>query len=316
MLKKVVLILVVFFFYQPVRTQNVDFQIKYAEVEIKLKSLQDSILILNSSFHEKYVKYVQQINALENKKNNSTKNKDSIENQSPNLAKKPILTGRDNLKSKCDSLEEVLSRLRTEISKRDTLIEKEKQKGIDNSKEELQKGQAEIKGKLMEAYCKPLDERIMFFTLNAVERDLKIIGTNSSVADSLLSLQKYYQSKQVLNEKFNEQKVTDAINKLKELKETNLVRDLSHILGNYKEWNLALKLTIDKIIEKDKKFIANDREDQDQKLTAVLFELTGYFRNYQFDFQDYPYLSKIILEILKSKQNDANSDITKLKEQL
>ena len=75
-------------------------------------------------------------------------------------------------------------------------------------------------------------------------------------------------------------------------------------------------MTIDKIIEKDKKFIANDREDKDQKLTAVLFELTGYFRNYQFDFQDYPYLSKIILEILKSKQNDANSDITKFKEQL
>ena len=316
MLKKVVFILVVFFFYQPVRTQNVDFQNKNDEKEIRLKSLQDSILILNSSFHEKYVKYVQQINALENKKKDSPKTKDSIENQSPNLAKISIVRERDNLKSKCDSLEEVLSRLRTEISKRDTLIEKEKLKGIDNSKQELQKGRAEIKGKLMEAYCKPLDERIMFFTLNVVERDLNIIGKNSSVADSLLSLQKYYQSKQVLNEKFNEQKVTDALNKLKELNQTNLVSDLNHKLGNYKECNLALKLTIDKIIEKDKKFMANDREDKNQKLTAVLFEFSGYFRDYQFDFQDYPYLSKIILEILKSKQNDANSDITKFKEQL
>jgi len=312
MLKKIVFILVVFFFYQPVCTQDVDFQKKYDEKVIELKSLRDSIDKQKVSFEIKFVELKEQLNALENEKKNLTVSKDDLEKKIADLEGSSIKKERD----KCDSLKYIVSDLRITISAKDTLILKEKKNSIDKSKQERQNGQAEIKGKLMEAYCKPLDERIMFFTLNAVERDLKIIGTNSSVADSLLSLQKYYQSKQVLNEKFNEQKVADAINKLNELKETKLVRDLKYKLGIYKECNLALKLTIDKIIEKDKKFIANDREDKDQKLTAVLFELTGYFRNYQFDFQDYPYLSKIILEILKSKQNDANSDITKFKEQL
>jgi hypothetical protein len=316
MLKKVVFILVVFFFYQPVCTQDVDFQKKYDEKVIELKSLRDSIDKQKASFEIKFVELKEQLNALENEKKNLTVSKDDLEKKIADLEGSSIKKQRDIFKEKCDSLKYIVSDLLITISEKDTLILKEKKNGIDKSKQERQNGQAEIKGKLMEAYCKPLDERIMFFTLNAVERDLNIIGTNSSVADSLLSLQKYYQSKQVLNEKFNEQKVTDAINKLNELKETKLVRDLKYKLSIYKECNLALKLTIDKIIEKDKKFIANDREDKDQKLTAVLFELTGYFRNYQFDFQDYPYLSKIILEILKSKQNDANSDITKFKEQL
>ena len=37
---------------------------------------------------------------------------------------------------------------------------------------------------------------------------------------------------------------------------------------------------------------------------------------YHFNFTDYPYLSELVLETMKRKQKDANSDISDLVEKL
>ncbi len=83
-------------------------------------------------------------------------------------------------------------------------------------------------------------------------------------------------------------------------------------LEMYKLRNEGLNIAITKIIELDKKFVANDDYTQNTKLLDILAELSWYFRNYRFNFIDYPYLSNIVLDIMKLKQKNANADISDL----
>ena len=129
-------------------------------------------------------------------------------------------------------------------------------------------------------------------------------------------MKKYFNSEQVLAEKYNQQRIENAVNNLKSVEQTKLVCKLIQRLNDYKLCNDGLKTTIDKILEVDKKFIANDEYTQKTKLNDVLAEIAWYFRNYRFNFIDYPYLSEVVLEIINLKQEDANAEIANLKEKL
>jgi hypothetical protein len=48
------------------------------------------------------------------------------------------------------------------------------------------------------------------------------------------------------------------------------------------------------------------------KKIIVLSEISVYIFNYDFNFTYYPYLSNIVLEIIKRKQPDADADISDL----
>ena len=49
-----------------------------------------------------------------------------------------------------------------------------------------------------------------------------------------------------------------------------------------------------------------------KKLDKILAEFSFFIFNYEFNFLDYPYLSDIILEIIKRKQPNADADISNL----
>jgi len=182
--------------------------------------------------------------------------------------------------------------------------------------QDKEKGKQEALNPIIQAYNKPFDELIISSTKQTVERDMSIVGDKTEVQPKLLSLQIYFNSELVLSEKYSEQKVENAITKLKSIEQTELVLKLTDKLSKYKLCNDGLKTTIDKILEIDKKFVANDDYTQKTKLNDVLNELAWYFRNYRFNFTDYPYLTEIVLEIIKLKQKDANTDIANLKDKL
>ncbi len=94
------------------------------------------------------------------------------------------------------------------------------------------------------------------------------------------------------------------------------MKNLTDKLKNYDLCCDGLKTANNKIIEIDKKFTTNDDYSQETKLQDILIELAWYFRNYRFNFTDYPYLSDIVLEIMKLKQKDTNADIKDLLEKL
>ncbi len=321
-MKKIIVVILIMFGVSNAYTQDLIKEIQKLTLandslqKQVIKPLNDSILKLNSAHSIEIAKLNEQLKALEIEKSELNKKIKTLESTVAELNKKKIKVERDNLQAKCDSLIIKVKELENLISARDKQIAQEKEFGKQKSIQEKEKGKSEILNQIIQTYNKPLDELIIINTIKSVERDMSIVGDKTVVQQKLLSLQRYYNSEQVLNEKYSEQSVENALTQLKSIEQTELVLKLIDKLNKYKLCNDGLKTTIDKIREIDKKFVANDEYTQNTKLNDVLAEIAWYFRNYRFNFIDYPYLSEVVLEIIKLKQKDANTDIAVLKEKL
>lgn len=321
-MKKIIVVILIMFGVSNAYTQDLIKEIQKLTLandslqKQVIKPLNDSILKLNSAHSNEIAKLNEQLKALENEKSELNKKIKTLESTVAELNKNKIKVERDNLQAKCDSLIIKVKELENLISAKDKQIAQEKELGQQKSIQEKEKGKSEILNLIIQTYNKPLDELIINTNIKSVERDMSIVGDKTVIQQKLLSLQKYYNSEQVLNEKYSEQSVENALTQLKSIEQTELVLKLIDKLSKYKLCNDGLKSTIDKILEIDKKFVANDEYTQKTKLNDVLTEIAWYFRNYRFNFIDYPYLSEVVLEIIKLKQKDANTDIAILKEKL
>ena len=321
-MKKIIVVILIMFGVSNAYTQDLIKEIQKLTLandslqKQVIKPLNDSILKLNSAHSNEIAKLNEQLKALESEKSELNKKIKTLESSVAELNKNKIKVERDNLQAKCDSLIIRVKELENLISAKDKQIAQEKELGQQKSIQEKENGKSEILNLIIQTYNKPLDELIINTNIKSVERDMSIVGDKSIVQQKLLSLQQYFNSEQVLNEKYSEQRVENALTQLKSIEQTELVLKLIDKLSKYKLCNDGLKSTIDKILEIDKKFVANDEYTQKTKLNDVLAEIAWYFRNYRFNFIDYPYLSEIVLEIIKLKQKDANTDIAILKEKL
>ena len=321
-MKKIIVVILIMFGVSNAYTQDLIKEIQKLTLandslqKQVIKPLNDSILKLNSAHSYEIAILKEQLEALENEKSELNKKIKTLESTVAELNKNKIKVERDNLQAKCDSLITKVKELENLISVKDKQIAQEKELGQQKSIQEKENGKSEILNLIIQTYNKPLDELIINTNIKSVERDMSIVGDKSIVQQKLLSLQQYFNSEQVLNEKYSEQRVENALTQLKSIEQTELVLKLIDKLSKYKLCNDGLKTTIDKILEIDKKFVANDEYTQKTKLNDVLAEIAWYFRNYRFNLIDYPYLSEIVLEIIKLKQKDANTDIAILKEKL
>lgn len=276
----------------------------------------DSLQRVVSTHKNEITQLKGKIEELESKNNNlANKNKD-LESRLEKLDKQKIKADRDKLKTNLDSLSQLVGELRDSIEKKDKAIETEKKRGEDKSIQEKEKGKQEVLDKIIETYSKPLDSLIKNSTLEIIERDIVIVGNNPVVQKKFKDLRKYFNAELVLSEKFNEEKIENAKNQLNSIEQTELVQKLKKRLDDYTQHNDAMNKTIDKILDIDKKFVANDEDMQKEKFEYILNELAWYFRNYDFNVTDYPHLTDIVLDIIKRKQRNADADISDLKNKL
>jgi hypothetical protein len=251
------------------------------------------------------------------------KDKDDLNNKIKNLESSVDKLNKDKLKIERDSLQKYNKNLNEEkvkLEKKNSEQEKEiatiKNENLKKEQQKYTEGQQNAYNQIAQTYNKPFDELIKLLTKQTVERDLLLVGNNETVKKKMQNLQKYFVSKQVLEERYNEKKVETAQNQLKDIEQSAFVKDLADKLVDYKLCNDGLKTTINNILKIDKEFSSNDDYTQKTKLQDILFEISGYFRNYRFNFEDYPYLSGTVLEIMKLKQKDANTDIKYLLDRL
>ena len=108
-----------------------------------------------------------------------------------------------------------------------------------------------------------------------------------------------------------------AQTQISSLEQSENVKKLTGRLSDYLLCKDGLKKTIDNILVIDKETIALDDDNiQEKKLQEILSELAWYIFNYDFNFTEYPYLSDIVLDIIKQKQKNADADISLLKAKL
>jgi tetratricopeptide (TPR) repeat protein len=158
------------------------------------------------------------------------------------------------------------------------------------------------------------DDLIKSSTKQSVEHDWRLsVKVNDSVSKPVLSdLRNYFKAKELLEKKFNEKEINAVLPTL--TRQSALSDKLKETLENYRDFTDGLKETIEKIISIDgKETVAGMGDEiQKEKFNKILAEISLYIFNYDFNFVDYPYLSDILLEIIKRKQPDADANISDL----
>ena len=272
----------------------------------ELQTANDSIARLNTIRKS-------EVSILNNKIGNLEKDTAQLSKQIKNLDKNNIESLKMQLQQKRDSIYLLVG----VIKERDKQIATLKSEGVRKEQEKYNNGQQNVYNQIGQIYQQnTLDSLIAYSTPKSVERDLQLVGNNAEAMRKLQYLQIYFTVQQVLKQRYDEDMVKNAQEKANTIPQSYLVKNLNDKLRTYKLSRDGLIVTIGKIIELDKKFIANDDHTQEAKLQDVLSKLSWYFRNYRFNFIDYPYLSDIVLEIMKQKQKDANSDVSRFLEKL
>jgi hypothetical protein len=232
-----------------------------------------------------------------------------LQKQIKKLDKNNIKNLEAQLKEKKDSIRE----LKDIIVGKDGEIASIKNESPKKEQQKYNEGQQDVYNQIGQPYQKnTLDDLIKHSSREFVNRDLELIGGNTEAKKKLQDLKAYFTAQQVLKERYNEQPVESAKNMIRNIPQSDMVKSLNVKIDEYKLCSDGLKTTIRKIIELDKRFVANDNYTQETKLQDILLELSRYFRNYRFNFIDYPYLSDVVLEIMKLKKKDANADISNL----
>ena len=276
-----------------------DFREEYNRQVIKIDSLEKVIKEKEKQFDEYDSK---------NKKNLAVLS-DSIKKlKSFEKFRKEKKTYDDQLKQKDESI----ALLNRQISEKDGQISEERKKSEQKAREEKENGKNEILANIENSYKGQLDDLLKSSTKQSVQRDMKLVGNNPEVKAVLSDLEKYFNAQELLSKKFDAAQIKTAEAQLNQIdRKSALLDELMEILENYQTFNNGLKETVEKLIENDRQFsVAGMGSDiQKQKLTKILSEISSYIFDYDFNFTDYPYLSDVVLEIIKRKQPEPDADI-------
>jgi len=234
------------------------------------------------------------------------------------LNKNKIKEERDNLQTKVESLDTVISKQKQTIADKDKQITNEKANAkttADNAKND---GKSEALASIVNSYKnRPFDDFIKSSTKESVARDMQLVDNNPEVKPVLNDLQIYFNASELLSEKFDANQIKNAQTQLSQIKrESKRLDALKDDVEFYQDFNNALKETVSKLVNLDKRNSANgDSEIQKLKFNDIVTILTDYMYNY-YDYAKYPYLSDRVLEIIKRKQPNADADVTDLLKKL
>ena len=255
-----------------------------------------------------------QIKSLTNDTVNLSKKIKKIEKDIADLSKNKVKIERDTLQVQLGRLNEQIAELGQILSEKDKEISIEKQKCKQILHEEKEKGKSEALVNIVNSYKnKKIDDLIETSTKESVRRDMQLVGNNTEINLILSDLEKYFNAKELLAKKFDATQIKNAQIQLNQIKQQSALLDkLKENVEYYKDFYDELKKTIERLVNLDKLESADgDTEIQKRKFQKILSELSSYMYNY-YDYENYPYLSDIVLEIIKRKRSDADANIKDL----
>ncbi len=226
---------------------------------------------------------------------------------------------KKNMDSIVRQIKDSIVLLKVGISERDRKITIEQQKAEQNAKQEFEKGKNEILTLIVNKYkSQSFDELLKSSSEQSVRQDLLLCQGIPEIHLILSDIQKYLKAKGILDTKLDAAQIKNQQILLSQIKrESVLLDNLKEIIINYQKLNDGLKESVERISAFDKIIeAASNKEVQKKKFDKILAELSSYIFNYDFNFSDYPYLSDIILELIKRKQPNADAEISDLLKKL
>jgi len=222
----------------------------------------------------------------------------------------------DNLlKTKSDEI----ASLKTKLSEYERQIAIIKQEGDAKARVEKERGKTQALSSIVNTYKRPFDDLIKSSSKESVQRDLSLVGNNPEVKPILNDLEIYFNASELLAKKFDLAEVRNAQTQLNQIKQKSImVADLNERVERYQLFTEGLKETLNKLITLDRleSVAVMSQEIKHKKFDKIMFEFSGYFFKYDFNFEDYPYLTDIVLEIIKLKYPNPDADIVHFLNQL
>lgn len=220
------------------------------------------------------------------------------------------------LKLKSDSI----STLKNKILEKEKQIVSERISCEFKAKEEFKKGQESSLISIVNTYKnRTFDELIQCTTLESIKRDKSLLENNAEMNQLFTDLVVYFEAKELFKYKIDLTKVKNFQTKLGQIKNKSIALEkLKTDIENYESFNSGLKESFGKLIELDKKeSVAGMSVDiQKIKYSEILSIISSFIFNYDFKFNDYPYLSDIVLDIFKRKQPNPDAEISDLMQKL
>ena len=218
------------------------------------------------------------------------------------------------LKIKSDSI----GWLKTQLAEKDKQISIVKQRGEQKAQQTGEQSRQEVLAGITNLYKnKSFDDLIKFSTKESVLLDMQLVGNNAEIKPILNDLLVYFNAKELLAKKFDIAVIKNTQSQLAQVKRQSVLLDkLKENIDSYQDFNNELKRTINNLTNLDtRKSADGDAEIQKLKFNEIISELANYMYNY-YDYGNYPYLSDILLEIVKRKHSNADVDISDLLKKL
>ncbi len=278
-----------------------------SKVKNKATGLEGKVMIMEKNL----VDAINKVNSLEKKVAKSEIDLADAKKEIASLGKNSLKSDRDNLLLHVNALIADSIKLRQQLLEKDKQIVAANTDGDKRAQEQYNLGRQNALLQVEFTYHADFDNLTKSLTQQVVERDFPLI-TDEAIKKKMQDLIKFFGAQQFLFEKYNEQKVKSAQMLVSSLEETELVKQLTVNLRDYKLCTDGLKFTISEIQEVDRKFSANDAYSKQKKLELIMSKISDFFHNFLFNSVDYPYLSDVILEIMKRKQNNSDAKIDDL----
>lgn len=277
-----------------------------------INPLQESISFLKAANIAEVSKLKDQINTLEKDRGNLDKRIGDFEKDIAKLSKNTVKGERDSLLRHVGVLTANSVELNKLIQEKEMQIAKDRLIAEQWAKAEKDKN--EILANIANMYKnKEFDELIKISTALSVQRDMQFVGSNMDLKLILCDLEVYFNAEELLTRKFDAVQIENAQMQLGQMKRQSASLDkLKEEIEDYKDFNDELKKTIEKLIKLDEEeATVGDRDTQKRKFNKIVSELANYMYNY-YDYGNYPYLSDIVLEIIKRKRLNADEDVADL----
>jgi len=242
-----------------------------------------------------------------------------LEKDIAKLDKNKVKIEKDTLQKQVEGLTAQITSLSQKLSNQNKQISDEKQNHVQELLKEKEEGKKEALANLLNSYkIKNFDEIINVSCKQFVQRDIQLVGDTAELKTILSDLEKYFNARELLAQKFDVAQIEKAQIELKQVnRQSDLLDELKENLVYYKNFNDGLKETMEQLVDLDKRIVAGeDTAIQELKSRKILSELNNYMNKNYYDYGNYPYLSNIVLEIIKRKTNNVDTDITDLLERL
>jgi DNA repair exonuclease SbcCD ATPase subunit len=304
-MKKYLIIALLVFLSFSGNTQSISKELKMYEAEND--SLRSLLIKIRESNVNSIRAFMTKINSLENTVNRLKSDTAGMIRQLNRCDHNRIKNIEDQLMQNSETINE----LKEAIKEKDNEIREIKKECEIKQQSKYTEGQQFVYERIIQHYSETsFDYLISISTLKSVERDLQLVGTNEYAREKLENLIVYFKALQVLGERHDQNKVINAKQGLSKIPQTDLIKELNTKLVEYRLRNEGLKSAIVRIINMDERFSANDENTRILKLRDIMGELSNYFYNYSFKFEDIPFLSNVVLEIMERKQRNPNDDIS------